>query len=121
LFTVARSEFAKISQPAAGAVERVTSQLDAQLEILRTGGENLNSVFERAIPFLLRQGPKSTAELHEEIRAIHPDLCDDSQDRVIRGQHFGKKWKHAVRSAQWHLKARKEIELRNGKWQMRLP
>ena len=100
------------------ADERI-DQLDSQLCVLRTGGERLNTVFERAIPFILRDGPRTTIEIHEAIRAIHPDLCDDSQDRVIRGQHFGKKWKHAVRSAQWHLKERGVIELHEGVWRLR--
>ncbi|MEK7270344.1 MAG: hypothetical protein AAB215_05290 [Planctomycetota bacterium] len=50
------------------------------------------------------------------IQNIHPDICDDSIDRVIDGQHFGKKWKHFVRSAQQHLKQRGEIRLQNGRW-----
>jgi hypothetical protein len=53
-----------------------------------------------------------TAELHPLIQRIHPDLCDDSVDRVIDGKHFGKKWKHAVRTAQQHLKKIGKVELR---------
>jgi len=58
----------------------------------------------------------STQELHPRISAIHPDLCDDSIDRIINGKHFGKKWKHAVRSAQQYLRTRYEIVLIDGKW-----
>jgi hypothetical protein len=52
------------------------------------------------------------------VQALHPDLCDDLVDRVIDGQHFGKKWKHAVRTAQQHLKRQGQIELHEGRWQI---
>jgi len=37
-------------------------------------------------------------------------------DRVIEGRHFGKRWKHQVRSAQQHLKAAGLVELVEGRW-----
>lgn len=46
----------------------------------------------------------ATEELHLLVKDIHPDLCDDSFDRVIYGRHFGKLWKHQVRNAQSYLK-----------------
>jgi hypothetical protein len=52
------------------------------------------------------------------VQAIHPDLCDDSIDRVIDGEHFGKKWKHQVRSAQSYLKRIGSVQLRDGKWRL---
>jgi hypothetical protein len=45
------------------------------------------------------------------------DLCDNTVDRVIDGKRFGKKWKHAVRSAQQHLKRQQKILLLDGVWQ----
>jgi hypothetical protein len=48
--------------------------------------------------------------LHGYIHDIHPDICDDTLDRVIDGQHFGKLWKHRVRTAQAHLKEKGLIE-----------
>jgi phosphatidylserine/phosphatidylglycerophosphate/cardiolipin synthase-like enzyme len=60
-----------------------------------------NATFRETILYLLKlHGPMQTKKLHHEIQAIHPDLCDDTIDRVIHGKHYGKKWKHAVRSAQ---------------------
>jgi hypothetical protein len=47
---------------------------------------------------------------------IHPDLCDDDVDRVIHGVRFGRKWKHAVRTAQQQLKRNRSIELQDGQW-----
>jgi hypothetical protein len=91
-------------------------------EVIRThaGGRSLHAILEDAVLYLLRDGPKCTRDLHPEIQRIHPDLCDDAEDRVIDGRHFGKKWKHAVRTAQQHLKARGLIEYRAGVWH-RLP
>jgi hypothetical protein len=60
----------------------------------------------------------TTEELHPMIKAIHPDLCDDSVDRVIDGKRFGKKWKHAVRTAQQQLKKRGLICYEDGLWRL---
>ncbi|MGB9178477.1 MAG: hypothetical protein WCB68_04450, partial [Pyrinomonadaceae bacterium] len=54
--------------------------------------------------------------LHNMIEVIHPDLCDNSIDRVIDGKRFGKKWKHAVRTAQQNLKKKGLIILDSGRW-----
>ncbi|HMO86705.1 MAG TPA: phospholipase D-like domain-containing protein [Lacipirellulaceae bacterium] len=96
------------------------STSDALDEVLRvrTQGKSANELFERAIVYLLKSGSKRTADLHEGIRQIHPDLCDDAVDRVIDGRHYGKKWKHAVRSAQQHLRAASAIRLRGGVWEL---
>jgi len=87
-------------------------------EVLRTraAGRAPNAIFGETILYLLKRGAMSTPELHQSIQRIHPDLCDDSTDRVIDGRHFGKKWKHAVRSAQQHLKDEGSIQLVGGVW-----
>jgi hypothetical protein len=67
----------------------------------RLAGGAMHRVFAKTIVYLLRKyGPLRTSALHEHIQRLHPDLCDDSVDRVIDGKHYGKKWKHAVRTAQ---------------------
>lgn len=72
---------------------------------LRLASGPVHTVFALTIEHLLRKhGPMPTARLHEFIKRFHPDLCDDTIDRVIDGKRFGKKWKHAVRTAQQHLK-----------------
>lgn len=79
--------------------------------------KTINSIFSDTILYLLKKkGPLSTEEIHPLIQTIHPDICDDSIDRVIDGQHFGKKWKHLVRNAQQALKKNRLIELKNNKW-----
>jgi hypothetical protein len=87
-------------------------------EIIRTrvAGRAPHAIFADAILYLLARKPMPTAELHPLIQQIHPDLCDDSVDRIIDGKHFGKKWKHAVRTAQQHLKKTGQIELKGSVW-----
>ncbi len=82
-------------------------------------GKTINSIFSQTIIYLLKKwGPLSTLEIHPLIQQIHPDICDDHIDRIINGQHFGKKWKHLVRDAQQYLKYNKSIVLSNGKWML---
>ena len=86
----------------------------------RVEGKSLNAIFSETIKYLLEtRGPLSTQELHPLVQNIHPDICDDSIDRVINGQHFGKKWKHLVRNAQQYLKDAGMIYLREGKWHLK--
>ncbi len=93
-----------------------------EYEILKNrvkDGKTINSIFAETILYILKKkGPLSTKEMHPLIQAIHPDICDDSIDRVINGQHFGKKWKHLVRDAQQFLKKKGLIYLKDGKWHL---
>lgn len=91
---------------------------DDELIRTRAAGRAPHAIFADAILYLLRQRPMTTHELHPLIQRIHPDLCDDSVDRVIDGRHFGKKWKHAVRTAQQHLKRVGQIQFRNDLWSL---
>lgn len=102
-----RSEFEQRLKKTEGEVLRV-----------RAGGRAPHTIFAEAIIYSLASGPLSTSAIHSRIQTIHPDLCDDAVDRIIEGYHFGKKWKHAVRTAQQHLKRRGKIELQNGKWHL---
>lgn len=82
-------------------------------------GKTINAIFSDTILYILKKkGPLSTKELQPPIQSIHPDICDDSIDRVIDGQHFGKKWKHLLRNAQQSLKKRGLIYLEEGKWRL---
>ena len=96
--------------------ESLRSAEDSLIRIRLAGGP-VHTVFARTIEYLLRShGVMATEGLHPLIKAIHPDLCDDSVDRVIDGKRFGKKWKHAVRTAQQQLKKRGVICYENGLW-----
>jgi hypothetical protein len=85
----------------------------------RARGKTTHAIFSATIRFLLGKGPLRTEELHPMVQLLHPDLCDDSIDRVIEGVHFGKKWKHYVRNAQQHLKQRGQIEFDGTRWHLR--
>lgn len=98
-------------------LRRALSAAADELTRLRLAEGPMHSVFAATILYLLeKHGPMPTAELHPRIEAMHPDLCDNSIDRVIDGKRFGKKWKHAVRTAQQQLKKRGQVELVNNNW-----
>jgi len=95
------------------------SVLSAEDELirLRLAAGAMHTVFAKTILYLLRRhGPLPTVQLHPKIQAIHPDLCDDTIDRVIDGKNFGKKWKHAVRTAQQQLKKTGKISRTGDLW-----
>jgi hypothetical protein len=71
---------------------------------VRVKRRSVNAIFSETLLYLLSQKPMPTEELHILVKDIHPDLCDDTFDRVIDGRHFGKLWKHQVRNAQAYLK-----------------
>ena len=73
---------------------------------MQIGDRSANAIFGEAIQLALAEGPQPTTAIHERIRQMLPDFCDDTEDRVINGVHFGKKWKHNVRNAQQYLKRR---------------
>ncbi|MCH7984739.1 MAG: phospholipase D family protein [Chloroflexi bacterium] len=104
---------------AAGATKEFRDEANHLLNQLRgQSGQTTNSVFGDTIRMALRGGSKTTHDIHLIVQTIHPDMCDDSIDRVIDGVHFGKRWKHMIRNAQQHLKRQGEIELIGGKWRL---
>ena len=98
-----------------GLRRRFENQMEETRESLRElrgkSGESSQAIFSRTIVYILRNSPMATHEIHPMIRNIHPDLCDDSLERVIGGVRFGKEWKHRVRGAQQALKRKGIIEL----------
>jgi hypothetical protein len=110
-------QLASIAREARHEFQRAVTQAKDDLIRLRLRGGPVTTLFEKTILYLLkRHGPLATKQLHPLVQEVHPDLCDDSVDRVIDGQHFGKKWKHLVRIAQSHLKDRGTIALQQGVW-----
>jgi phosphatidylserine/phosphatidylglycerophosphate/cardiolipin synthase-like enzyme len=98
--------------------DRRLREVDDDLLRVRAAGRTAHAIFADTILHLLRKRPMSTLEINQAVQRIHPDLCDDSVDRVINGQHFGKKWKHGVRTAQVFLRRRGDIRLEDGLWQL---
>lgn len=81
-------------------------------------GKTTQAILCNTILFLLSKGPLRTIDLQPLIQHLQPDLCDDTIDRVIDGVHFGKKWKHHVRSAQQFLKRTGQILYSEGFWHL---
>lgn len=118
---VLRDEYRSLRRSASAtatkAFRTAMRQAEDELVRLKLGGGALHTVFARTIEFLLRKyGPLSTVQIHDYVKALHPELCDDAIDRVIDGVHFGKKWKHAVRTSQQMLKKRGSIHYANKVW-----
>lgn len=80
---------------------------DARHALIATqvGSRSANAVFGEAIRFALADGPQPTRAIAERVRLLMPDLCDDSEELIIKGEHYGKRWKHRLRNAQQHLKS----------------
>jgi hypothetical protein len=120
----ARHEFQKqlsdISKSARDHFQRAYRAAEDELIKLRLAKGAMHAVFEDAILFFLkRHGPLATPEIHHLIESAYPDLCDNAVDRVINGMNFGKRWKHAVRTAQQHLKKEGLIDVMDGRWHFR--
>jgi hypothetical protein len=99
--------------------ERTRRVAEDELIRMRLAGGAIHTVFAKTILYLLqRHAGLTTEQVHGMIEEIHPDLCDNTVDRVIDGKSFGKKWKHAVRTAQQNLKHKGLIELRDDQWKL---
>ena len=99
--------------------EKEILSAEDELIRMRLADGAMHTVFAKTILYLLkRYGPLSTEQMHPKIEGIHPDLCDNTIDRVIDGKHFGKKWKHAVRTAQQQLKKKDLVFLDGDLWML---
>lgn len=99
------------------AFEQQTETAKLELLRVRAEGKTTHGIFSETVLYLLNQkGPLTTIELHPLVQQIHPDLCDDTMDRVINDVHFGKKWKHYVRNVQQALKRSGEIGFDGQRW-----
>lgn len=97
-------------------LENRLNEMDEAVLRTRAGDRSLDAILSDAVLYILRDRAMTTPEIHLAVQRIHPDLCDDRVDRIINGRSFGKKWKHAVRRAQYHLKERGKISLENSRW-----
>lgn len=118
-----RAGYEDTVRAARGEVSReFERQREAVRESLRTiraqAGESTNSIFARTILYLLKDNSLTTPQINAAIAAIHPDLCDDSIDRVINGVSFGRRWKHMVRNAQLHLRRSGLIQREGRSWSL---
>lgn len=105
-----------VSTRARRAFNEKLEETRVQLLRHRAKGKTTNAILSETILFLLARSPLRTVDLHPLIQRLHPDICDDSIDRVIGGVHFGKKWKHYVRNAQQFLKREGLIRFDGERW-----
>ncbi len=106
-----------VEQTISAKFKKIIEQANDKLIKLRLAEGPPHTVFEKTILYLLKKhGSLSTDQIHNMVKDIHPDLCDNTIDRVIDGKRFGKKWKHAVRTSQQHLKKKGLIYWENDKW-----
>ncbi|MDT8412395.1 MAG: phospholipase D-like domain-containing protein [Vicingaceae bacterium] len=121
----------EISSQITKQIPKLESNISSEIKHLLESAQNelvkdrlnvgaVHNVFSKTILYVLEKQPQGlkTEEIHQEIKEIHPDLCDDMVDRIIDGKSFGKKWKHAVRTSQQHLKKSGSIILENEKWRL---
>jgi hypothetical protein len=114
-----RDQLARIANTARNEFREVFLAAEEELLKLRLARGAMHTVFENAILYFLRtHGPIDTPRIHSLIESVYPDLCDNSVDRVVNGERFGKRWKHAVRTAQQHLKEKGLVKYLNGKWSL---
>jgi hypothetical protein len=107
-----------IQAPARRAFRRKLEAASVRVLQNRARGKTTQSLLIDTILFLLERGPMTTADLQPLVQQLQPDLCDDSVDRVIDDVHFGKKWKHHVRSAQQALKRSGQIRFDGTHWHL---
>jgi len=75
----------------------------------QVGSRSATGMFRSTLRVALAAGPLTTTELGNVVRTLIPDLCDDTRDLVINGEHFGKQWKHTLRNAQQAMKRTGEV------------
>lgn len=104
-----------------------TQKIDDTLLYNRIKDEkSIHAVFCSTILYVLKQRDNlTTKEIHNFIKEIHPDICDDNIQGIYNGKSYGFKWKHKIRAAQVALKDRGQIindyeddSKRNSKWHL---
>lgn len=108
--SVVREEHRSITKKLRSISIKLQRKIEEDLIRIRTYGKTAHAIFAETILYLLSRHDMGTNELNQYIGAIHTDLCDDNLELIIDGKHFGKSWKHQVRSAQVFLKRKRAIE-----------
>ncbi len=83
--------------------EVLTRRVEDCLAEMRVTGRTIHAIFCDTLLYLLGQRDMAAEEMAEYVQKMHPDICDDTEDRMINGQSFGKKWKHHLRTARGTL------------------
>ncbi len=83
--------------------EVLTRRVEDSLAEMRVTGRTIHAIFCETLLYLLGQRNMAAQEMADYVQRMHPDMCDDNEDRIIKGQSFGKKWKHHLRTARGTL------------------
>lgn len=108
----AEAELARSATPAAQQkFKAILDEAHPLLVATQVGSRSANAVFSEAIRYVLSSGPlagapQTTPTIGREVQRLLPDLCDDTEELVINGQHFGKRWKRTLQNAQQYLKGK---------------
>lgn len=97
-----------VKRECGAAVRDLQTEAEHGLLRVRLQDRSLQSIFSDTIRYLLGQGPLTTPQIYEQIRALHSDLCDDDAIRIISGDPRIV-WRHRVRHAQQALRAQGAI------------
>jgi hypothetical protein len=120
-----RKEFKAIERSSEKRLRRKFNETlrHADLQFLRAqvGARSAHGLFADAMVYLLTSRPMRTSQLHLKLKEMLPELCDETTELIIDGQHFGKKWKHIVRNAQMYLRRKGAINLIGKEWHVNLP
>ncbi len=98
-----------IKKPTQAAIQRfdqVMRQARPAMVSAQVGDRTAHAVFGDAIHFVLAKGPQTTKTIQQEVQYLMPELCDDSEILMIKGERYGRIWKRRFRHAQLHLKRR---------------
>ena len=103
----ARSDVIKeATQGARQRFDYVMRQARPAMVSAQVGDRTAHAVFGEAIQFVLAKGPQTTKTIQLEVQHLLPELCDDSEILMIKGERYGRVWKRRFRHAQLHLKRR---------------
>lgn len=120
-----REAKAKTDDEALPTAKRKLAELMRQAHSIfiaaQVGHRSKHAVFCEAVQFVLTKGPLGTATIHEQVKTLLPDLCDDAIPLIIKGEPYeNKAWQHNVRVAQLSLRRKGILALdkESGLWSL---
>ena len=94
--------------------DQAMRQARPALVSVQVGDRSAHAVFGEAIRYVLAKGPRTTQTIQQEVQRLMPDLCDDNEFLMIKGERYGRAWKRRFRHAQLHLKRRGAVSYNPG-------
>lgn len=63
---------------------------DSIKQLTGESGDTTASIFKMTLLHVMKDRPLTTASIHKHMQNLHPDLCDDSEDRNVNGVYYRK-------------------------------